>query len=61
MLYPTRFLFHVIQDGTLTSSYMIIFQSTIETINDALKSVNRDDLVITKPQFDILSLISKIL
>ena len=33
----------------------------METINDALKSVNRDDLVITKPQFDILLLITKIL
>ena len=33
----------------------------IEEINDALKSIDRNDLVITKPQGDILSLITKVL
>ena len=49
---------------TRWSSYLKLYDHVlkhIEEINDALKSVNRNDLVITKPQVDILSLITKVL
>ena len=50
--------------NTRWNSYFRLYDHVmkhVEEINDALKSVNRNDLVITKPQGDVLSLIIKVM